>query len=223
MKELRIRPVQIIADVAAGTGILTEALLKLGNTVLAVEPNKEMREAAEQMLAGYPGFRSIAGSAEGTGLEHGSVDLITVGHAFHWFDVDRTRLEFARILRSEGWIVLLFNWPRADSTPFQRAYEALLRTFSVDYDQVVQKHPDDATLRRFFGPGGYKTRKFDNYQVFNYESLEGRLLSSSFVPPEGHPRFDPMVEHLRQIFADHQVGGTVRFEYDTVVHYGRLT
>ena len=80
-----LEPSGIIADIGSGTGKLTETFLKNGNVVYGVEPNREMRLAAEKQLSGYPAFRSVAGSAEKTGLEEACVDYVAAAQAFHWF------------------------------------------------------------------------------------------------------------------------------------------
>ena len=92
----------IVADIGSGTGILSELILKNGNGVFGVEPNEAMRTAAEQLLQGYPGFTSINGSAENTTLPEDSVDLITAGQAFHWFDVPVARRELAGFSNREA-------------------------------------------------------------------------------------------------------------------------
>src|SRR3954471_5425717 len=76
----------VIADIASGTGIFTRMLLENGNRVLGVEPNGEMRLAAEEFLRSYSNFTSVAGSAESTSLADHSVDLVTAAQAAHWFD-----------------------------------------------------------------------------------------------------------------------------------------
>lgn len=65
----------VIADVGSGTGILTTLLLEKGGTVIGVEPNKEMRKAAETLLKEFPKFVSKDGTAEDTRLEAASVDF----------------------------------------------------------------------------------------------------------------------------------------------------
>src|SRR5688572_11145173 len=123
-----LTPAAVIADVGSGTGILSELFLKQGNRVFGVEPNQEMREAAERILAGYPSFTSVAGSAEATSLPAQSVDYITAAQAFHWFERERARAEFERILKPGGWVLLLWNERRTDTTAFLRDYEELLLT-----------------------------------------------------------------------------------------------
>ena len=79
-------------------------MLHNGGLVFGVEPNKEMREAAERLLNKYPNFKSINGTAEATTLAIQNVDIITAGQAFHWFNQTKTRVEFLRILKPGGWV-----------------------------------------------------------------------------------------------------------------------
>lgn len=213
----------VIADVGSGTGISTELLLRNGNIVFGVEPNKEMREAAESLLTRYANFHSIAGTAEDTSLPAASVDLVVAGQAFHWFDAPKARPEFQRILREGGYVVLMWNTRRLGTTPFLRAYEDLLQRFGTDYREVVHTNVDQSALAAFFGPGGFRSFKLDNEQVFDLEGARGRLRSSSYTPPVGDPNHEPMMQELDRIFAEYNDGGRVRFEYDTELYIGRLS
>src|SRR5215831_5496944 len=141
----------IIADVGSGTGILTEMFLRDGNTVYGIEPNREMREAAERLLKDYPHFRSVAARAEETTLGDASVDFVTAGQAFHWFDLEKTGEEFARVLKPQGWIALIWNERVTTTTPFLVAYEQLLKDYSTEYEQVdVRRIIGDDMIRDFF-------------------------------------------------------------------------
>jgi SAM-dependent methyltransferase len=211
----------IIADIGSGTGISSEPFLRHGSTVYGVEPNEPMRAAAERLLAGYPRFQSVAGTAEATTLPADSVDYVVAGQAFHWFDRERARQEFARILRAGGWVVLLFNTRLVDASPFLQAYEQLLHEFATDYAQVDHRNVNEDRLRTFFR-GEYRTGTFPNHQDFDYDGLRGRLLSSSYVPNAGHPGYRPMLAALERIFTSHQQDGRVRFEYRTEMHFGHL-
>lgn len=211
----------VVADVGSGTGILTEMFLRNGNPVFAVEPNRDMREAAEGLLGGYPNFTSVPGTAEATTVTDHGVNFITVGQAFHWFDRESSRHEFLRILKPGGWVVLIWN-ERVLTTPFAEAYEHLLTTYGTDYEEVNHKHTDAKVIGPFFGASGYKQTRFPNRQVFDWEGLKGRLLSSSYAPGPGHPRHARMLEALDTLFSVHQTDGQVVFEYDTLVYYGQL-
>ena len=210
-----------IADVGSGTGILAEMLLRNGNRVYGVEPNREMRAAGERLLGNFPRFHSIAASAEATTLRDGSVDFVTAGQAFHWFDRDRAKAEFRRILRPQGWVVLVWNERRDDSTPFGRDYERLLQTYATDYQQIDHRRIDEKVLSQFFDTG-FEFSRCQNSQQFDFEGLQGRLLSSSYAPEVDHPHYAAMIAQLQTIFDSHQNGGKVAFDYDTNIYYGQL-
>jgi SAM-dependent methyltransferase len=215
-------PGQVIADVGAGTGILTKLFLERGNTVYAVEPNGPMRDAAEKALAGYPRFWGIKGTAEATGLPGACVDGITAAQAFHWFDRERARTEFLRILRPGGWLALLWNERITDTTPFLREYERLILNLSIDYAEVKKRDLIDSDVTAFFAPHAARKSEFENFQLFDFDGLLGRLMSSSYAPLPGHPRHEPIVAELRRIFEEHQQNGHVRFDYRTLVYAGRF-
>jgi SAM-dependent methyltransferase len=210
-----------VADIASGTGIFTRLLLESGSCVFGVEPNAEMRRAGEQWLAGYARFTSVAGSAEATTLPERSVDIVAAAQAAHWFDREKARREFQRILEPGGWMVLLWNERRNGSTPFLEAYEQLLQTFGTDYGAVRHEHTTVA-IDAFFSPLPFEAHTFAMRQEVDYLALEGRLLSSSYTPQPGDPRYRPMLSELRRIFDACQSQGRVALEYDTRVFYGRL-
>jgi len=221
-EECGLRADHVIADVASGTGIWTRVLLENGNWVLGVEPNAEMRQAGEQLLAGFPRFTSVAGTAEATTLAAASADFVTAAQAAHWFERERARREFIRILKPDGWLVLLWNERISDATSFLREYEQLLLTFGTDY-QEVRHERTTAVVNEFFDPAPFQERVFAMRQEFDYAGLEGRLLSSSYAPGPGHPKCDPMLRDLRRLFDKHAVEGHVAFVYKTRVYFGRLT
>jgi len=210
----------VIADIGSGTGILAEIFLQNGNLVYGVEPNREMREAGERLLKGYPNFRSIAAKAEATTLDDGSIDFITAGQAFHWFDRAAAKVEFERILKPDGWIVLIWN-ERLVTTPFLVEYEQLLKSYSIDYEQIDHRRIDSHIIRDFFGTDQFRLERFRNVQVFDYEGLKGRLVSSSYSPEPGHPNFEPMIERLKNIFQIYQDDGKVVVEYQTMTYFGQ--
>src|SRR5229473_235026 len=201
--ECSLRPGHVIADIGSGTGFLSELFLNNGNRVYGVEPNKDMRQAGEEYLASYDGFSSIDGSAEATTLDDASVDFVTAGQSFHWFEPDSARREFARVLKPGGWMVIAWNDRRMEEAPFTRAYENIL-------DRI----------RGFFST--FSQHDSPNHQILDWEALSGRLRSSSFTPTEGHPNFAPMMEDLQKLFGAYQQNGQVRMDYFTRVYYGQL-
>jgi SAM-dependent methyltransferase len=220
--ECRLVADHVVADVASGTGIWTRMLLENGNLVFGVEPNAEMREAGERLLANFPRFTSIAGTAEATTLADQSVDFVTAAQAAHWFHRERTRREFVRILKPGGWLVLLWNERLTDSTKFLRDYEQLLLTYGTDYEEVRHERTTDA-VNEFFDPAPFKERVFEMRQEFDYAGIQGRLLSSSYAPGPEHPKHAPMLRELRRIFDACSIEGLATFEYKTRMYFGRLT
>jgi SAM-dependent methyltransferase len=221
-RELKLSIRHTIADIGSGTGFLSRLFLQNGNVVYGVEPNKEMREAAEKLLRQYPNFKSIDGSAEFTDLKSRSIDFITAAQAFHWFDIKLSQSEFKRILKPGGWVVIIWN-ERTETTPFLKAYETLLQTFAIDYQKVDHRNVDEKVLSKFFGPNPYQSKKLKNEQHFDFEGLKGRLLSSSYAPMKEHPNYEPMIAELQQIFTSYHENGKVKFEYDTKIFYGKIT
>jgi SAM-dependent methyltransferase len=217
--ETGISPTSSVADIGSGTGISTELFLRAGFPVIAVEPNLEMREAAERLLASWPGFTSVNGTATATTLPDQSVDLIVAAQAFHWFDPLPTRAEFDRILKPACHVALIWNERELRSTPFLRDYEQLLVEFGTDY-QEIRHEKVVSTLGGFFH-GCHATHRFSKVQHFDFEGLRGRLLSSSYTPAPGHPNHETMLAELRRLFDRHQRDGRVELLYQTRVYLGR--
>jgi SAM-dependent methyltransferase len=210
----------VVADIGSGTGISTELFLRNGNRVYAVEPNEAMRMKAEELLAGYPGFVSINGTAEATGLPPASIDLIVAGQAFHWFDPVKARQEFVRIARPGAFAALVWN-ERLVLTDFEKGYEDLILRAGGDYKTINHKNIADLEIGAFFHPGTFVLQSFDNEQVFDLDGLKGRLLSSSYIPKEG-PGYDAMIRDLEALFARYQSGGKLRIGYETKLYTGRI-
>ena len=211
-----------IADIGSGTGISAKLFLDKKCIVNGIEPNKEMREAGEHFLSEYPQFKSINATAETTTLKDQSVDAIVVAQAFHWFDKEKCKIEFKRILKKNGYVLLIWNDRVTDRTNFLKAYEQLLLDYAIDYKEVNHKNIDINKIEDFFSTfkSVYKTEKlvFENYQIFDYEGLEGRLLSSSYVPSKGHENYEHMLIELHKIFNKYNENGKVKFEYETLVY-----
>lgn len=211
-----------IADIGAGTGIFSRLLLERGSHVTAVEPNQAMREAAEKALGANSNFRTVPEAAEDTKLPDHSVDFIVCAQAFHWFDYAAAQAEFRRILKPGGKVVLIWNTRITKGTPFLEDYERLLHTFGNDYATVNHRNISREKLVSFFKEGILQEGTFMNRQVFDYDGLSGRLLSSSYIPVHGHPSYEPMMAALRDMFDRNEQGGTVFFDYETEVFWGEV-
>lgn len=222
MEHAGLVPGNPVADVGAGTGILTRALLSCGLRVRAVEPNAAMRAAADVALSGVSGYASVDGSAEATGLPKASVKLVTAAQAFHWFDPPAARAEFGRILRPAGCVALIWNVRRLDGE-FSAGYETLLEIHCPEYAEVsMRRHADETVIASFYAPAHYRRYDLEYLQPFDADGLRGRLLSCSYAPAVGTPGHAPMLVALDALFARCQRNGRINFEYDTRVFIGML-
>lgn len=212
----------VIADIGAGTGISSRLFLEQGYPVIAVEPNAAMRQAAEKDLQHFEAFRTQDGTAENTGLEAHSIDALVAAQAFHWFDKDAVKKEFRRILKPGGLVVLIWN-ERQVQTDFEREYDQLILDYAIDYVQVRHRNIDYESIKAFFAPQTCSRQLFTNQQTFNFEGLKGRLLSSSYIPKEDHPRYEAMITDLHNLFERHQVDNSIRIHYETQVYTGKLS
>ena len=223
LRETRaLRDHAIVADIGSGTGLSTAIFLDAGCTVFAIEPNAAMRAAAEARLGDREGFRSVDAPAEATTLAAASVDLVAAGTAFHWFDRERARAEFARILRADGHVALFWNTRNLDSA-FMRDLEAVLRAHIPAYAASnARERASEPALRAFFGAGWIEHTVFPNPQRLDLEALLGRVASSSYSPRAGDPARETLFADLRALFDRHAESGRVAMLYDTHLHLGRL-
>jgi SAM-dependent methyltransferase len=208
-----------IADFGSGTAIFTELLLQQGVEVYAVEPNQPMRTAAEQRLGDNARFHSIDASAERSGLQAASLDLVTAAQAFHWFNNDAARDEFRRILKPHGQIALIWN-RRDTSEPFQQAYDQLLREFAPEYGKANHMDLKPEQIARFFADDAMQQLHYDYSQRLDFASLLGRLKSSSYCPREDSAHYIPLVNELLALFDRHAKDGHIDFDYATQVFVG---
>ena len=220
-RECGLRPEAKVADIGSGTGFFAALFLRFGCRVYGIEPNTEMRLAGERVLEAEPGFQSIDGRAEATGLPDASVDFVTAGQAFHWFDLTAARAEFRRILKPGGWVVLAWN-ERLVEGRFLEEYEALLDRYGPDYARIDHRRMDAGVMDGFFGAGNWRLASFPNEQRFDLTGLLGRLHSSSYAPPAGTEAYSRINEEIAALFAECQQEGLVAFRYETKVYYGRL-
>lgn len=201
----------LAADIGAGTGISSRLLADRTVRVIAIEPNAAMRDAAEP----HPLVRFAEGSAEKTGLDAASVDLVLCAQAFHWFRPAESLAEFARILRSRGRVAIVWNI-RDERDPFSMEYTELIRQ-ATECDLAVDRIQVPTDLRDSPLFTGYREQLFRHSQALDAQGLLGRALSASYVPRSG-PAHDRLVAGLRGLHARRaDARGQVSLVYTTQV------
>lgn len=216
-RQCGLTPASVIADIGCGTGLLADLFLAYGCQVIGVEPNQEMRQAGERFLAGHGRFHSVSGRAEATGLPDSSVDMVTAAQAFHWFDAQRCHTEFRRILRPDGWLVLVWNERPRDAAGFQAEYAETANRYANELNRIKEENIDVV-----FGGRSWRLERLSNQQRLDRDGLVGRLSSTSYAPAPGTPEHDAMEQALSALFDRHQHDGYVTLLYETLVYFGKL-
>lgn len=212
-----LRPGSVLVDVGCGTGISSQLFAHRGLRVIGLEPNAEMRaQARSQPGTSFPAPEYRDGRAEATGLPTASADAVLAAQAFHWFDPARTLPEFHRILRPNGWVVLLWN-TRDDREPFTAEYGRLVwsHTDRARAKEIREDSPTALWRTPFFGAA--EPVFFPNAQSLDEPGLLGRAFSASYAPREPERR-EAYAAALRDLFDRWARDGCVTLTYRTEVH-----
>lgn len=208
-----------VADIGAGTGILTRHFVSIAQKVYAVEPSFELRQILNRDLGGFPSISILDGSAEDTKLPEHSVDVITVAQAIHWFDPEPARQEMMRILKKEGWLVLISNH---GTNP--EKYEAIKSLWKEELGanlSVMNEHPRERPSGFYFGNHDFQTFVFPFAFRQGWEEFLGTIVSTSFMPDEDHPFFPRLETEARKVFSQYSIDGTWMVEGETELIIGQ--
>lgn len=218
--DLSEKKTNIIADIGSGTGKLTQLLLERGQTVYAVEPNSEMRAEAEKKLGKYKNFHSLNKAAENTSIKANSVDLILCAEAYHWFDNENTRMEFKRILKPQGMVVLL--WNMVGNSPYNGEIGELNSKYAKKDSLEVAVVSKEERVKHLFGEGNYKKLEFENNFLESYEAMLGGFLSASFAPQPGEENYIEYENGLKDVFDRYSRDDMIEAKFITTCFYGNL-
>lgn len=189
----------IVADIGAGTGMLSDVFLANGNRTIAVEPNVEMRQTCRQLHEGNPLLEIADGTAEDTGLPSSSVDMVSAGRAMHWFDREKAMTEFRRILKPEGWVAIIAFGRTEDGRQENIAFEQLLRDFSPGHADThagynVYRHLE------FDLPHDFHHEEILGEMPLSWNELLGMTLSLSHSPSKSSPEYPAFEQELQAYF-----------------------
>lgn len=216
----------VAADIGAGTGIFSAQLSKYVKKVYAVEPNGDMRKAADEFLLHTDNAEVSDGSAENTGLKSVSVDCVTAAQSFHWFDKDLFAKECKRILKPCGAVVLVWNIRDENDPLIKENYEinkAFCNKFSSLGEKTGFSKKNHAEHDEFFATLGINAKHITLKNNINYDldTFIGRNLSSSYAPAGAAAK--EYVKALSDLFSEYESNGKVAYPYITDCFYGKLT
>lgn len=203
-------PTSVVADVGAGTGMLAELFLGNGNRVIAVEPNAEMRAACERLKERYSGLMVLDAVAEATTIKDAAVDFVSAGRAWHWFDREKALVEFRRILKPSGWVVLVTNRRNREDSTAARAYEEILLEFGTDYRKLQGGYRVYDEMPPLFAGGEVIEETLHGKQMLTLEEFLGQTQSLSVAPMPGDPKYAGIQAALRGFFERFQRDGVLR-------------
>jgi SAM-dependent methyltransferase len=198
VKELRIKPDSTVLDLAAGTGKLTRLLAQLGSEVVAVEPVEEMRERLVQTL---PAVTALEGTAEDIPLDDESMDAVTVGQAFHWFDGDAALAEIHRVLRPGSRLGLIWN-VKDESVDWVHQLAEIIEAYRGNAPRVASgawKHAFERT--GLFSP--IERARFSFVHETDTATVVARVTSISFIAAMAPRVREQVVEQVRELLATH--------------------
>ena len=206
-----------LADIGAGTGILTRHFLGKVKKIYAVEPNEAMRENALMALGDQPDCQLLDSTAESTGLAEHSLDLITVAEAFNWFDPDPTRKEFQRILKSEGWLARFRNYGTN-----QELGEALAQVYPETTDTAILMPGKGVPMSFYYGCEDFIRQTFPFSVEESWTEFFGALSSASFAPDEGHSEFGGFERAAKRVFERFSRDGLLKMDGATELSLERI-
>ena len=220
-ENIGLTPAWHVADIGAGTGMLSELFLDIGCPVIAIEPNPGMRAACETLRDRHPALEIRDATAESTQLPSASIDLVAAGRAFHWFDPILTAAEFRRILKPTGWVALVSSGRAQEASPQSHDYEAILIQHGVDYTHLRDRRQHEH-IAAFFTGGQHLTTEFRSEQHLTLDQLIGATQSYSCSPLPGSPEYPGMQAALADLFARWSEDGILRLPVVCHVHAGTL-
>jgi len=209
-----------VADVGAGTGLLTQSLLSRARLVTAIEPSDDMRAACDAQLAGHPNYRSLRGTAEHTSLGDASVDLVTAAQAFHWFDIDASRQEILRVLRPAGQVALIWN-DRVRTDPLHVAMDEVFATYGGAKRGAMLAHENRSDVPRFFGGATLHEIDFPHEHRLDRDGLRALAFSRSYMPDPESDGGQATAREIDAIFGRLAGDGRVAVQYRCVAFVGR--
>ena len=198
VKELRIKPESTVLDLAAGTGKLTRLLAQLGSQIVAVEPVDEMRERLVETL---PGVTALEGTAEEIPLDDESVDAVTVGQAFHWFDGDAALAEIHRVLRPGSRLGLIWN-VKDESVDWVHQLAEIIEAYRGNAPRVASGAWKEAFERtELFTP--IERARFSFVHETDTATVVARVTSISFIAAMAPRVRERVVDQVHELLATH--------------------
>lgn len=213
----------LVADIGAGTGILSRQLLHNNLKVVGVEPNSDMRKILKK-LETNENFRAIDGTAEHTNIENNSVDLIVVAQAFHWFDKEKFKKECKRILKPNGKVWILWNQldENKEIVKEQKKIDDKYTNRFQEVNGILSATKKEDKIQGFFKDNIYEAKVVDNPLENDKERFIGSNLSKSYSLKKDDVNYDKYIEAFGKVFDKYSENGKVMIPNKTYGYLGKI-
>lgn len=213
----------LVADIGAGTGILTRQLLHNNLKVVGVEPNPDMRKVLKK-LETNKNFRAIEGTAEHTNLENNSIDLVVVAQAFHWFDKEKFKEECKRILKPNGSVWILWNQldENEEIVKEQKRIDDQYTNRFQEVNGILSATKKEEKIQGFFKDNRYETKVVDNPLENNKERFIGSNLSKSYSLKKEDTNYNNYIKAFGEVFDKYSENGMVIIPNKTYGYLGKV-
>lgn len=212
IRQVGLESSMVVADIGAGTGILTRDLESRFHKVIAIEPNDDMRSVL--------GPKALKGTAENTGLLNESVDAIFAAQAFHWFEPKMARTEFRRILKSPKPVILLWNERQTPSGSGAAALDSLMQSLRTQIAQALEAN--ESAIQGFFESKVLNKAEFENPTFLDKDELQSMVLSRSYAPRKNEYGYRELIRELDSLFEKHAINGLFSVGYKTQIYWGYI-
>lgn len=206
----------VVADIGAGTGLLTQHFVGNVGKVFTIEPDNEMRNLAYELIGERQDIEYIAGVAENTKLLNESIDLIVAANAYHRFQPESTIKEFKRILKPSG-LLAIFSYH--DNYNFFRDTMRVCNIEQYDKRLAVTRHKEP--VQYFYGDSNPKRYLFKQEQKETWAEYWGAVISGMESPDESEDWFIEFQKAHKQRFNDLETNGVITVKYCTEVWLGQ--
>jgi SAM-dependent methyltransferase len=198
----RVAPSRQLAwDCGTGNGQAALGLASVFDRVRATDASEKQISNAQA----HERVKYRVAPAEDSGIEPGTVDLITVTQALHWFDLDRFYTEARRVLKSDGVLAasaynLLQIEPPIDDV-VNRYYYEVVGPFWTPERELVENFADVPFPFREIEPPKFEmTAQWDLGALVGY--LRTWSASQRFLEVKGSDPLKQIIDKLRIAWGD---------------------
>lgn len=177
-----VRPGARVVDLGTGTGSLARLFAQRRCEVTGVDIAAPLLEQARRLdrEAGVQ-IAYVNGPAEATGLPDGGFDVVSAGQCWHWFDRPAAVREVARLLVSDGSVVIAhFDWLPIPGNVVAATEEIILHyTPSWPFANRAGLYPQWLVDLQTAGFTEIETFSFDMTVSYSHEAWVGRVRASA--------------------------------------------